>query len=86
MSMTATEICNRTRVTLKASVNFLEVAAVLAHMNDKEQAEFFNVFSAELTSVCETKFKLEMQCLLVRDLLDGAAKQVVETLACSEKS
>lgn len=72
-------------IQVKASVNFLEVAAALAHLNNVEQASFFNVFAREMARTCETHYKLEMQCLSIRDTLTAKAKEVIETLAYESK-
>lgn len=58
------------------------LGAKLAHLSDKEQAEFFAGFAFELSKY-ESQYKRELQLLSVRDKLSNANRKMLEeSLPC----
>ena len=69
---------------MKADVDALTVAAQLAHSDDDQQAEFFNVFASELRKVCETHFARDTQLVQIEKHLNKDAEYALGFLCSKE--
>ena len=66
-------------------IDFKSVAAYLASEDAQIQADFFNVFSKELSAICQTHHHAQLQLANVNGLLDEATRENLSMLTYKEK-
>ena len=62
------------------------VAAKLAHMDDVEQANFFNVFAKELRAYCGTDYDADMQAVFVKNKANDEFKSFCGIVSYEDES
>jgi len=60
---------------IKTEISIEDFAVYLAESDDKEQAEFFNVFFKALRMSCETAYHFNQQKTAIAFLLNERAKE-----------
>ena len=65
----------------EAAVEVRTFAAKLANVGSDVQAAFLNSFLQELKARCKTQYKLDLQCLYIRDHLHDDTKAALRTLS-----